>query len=114
LTTEPVPRCEFEPDKLLVRFTATIKADVDAIQPIVGGVMQIIRESTHPKDRRKSTSQGTERLRKAGKLTASEAFRRMPQLSFPRGRLEGLAFQPAPRPFSRTDVLRNGEASSVI
>ena len=38
-----MPRCEFEADKLLVRFTATISADVNAIRPVVNGVMQIIK-----------------------------------------------------------------------
>jgi serine/threonine-protein kinase RsbW len=39
-----MPRCEFEGDKLRTRFTATISADVNAIRPIVDGVMQIIKE----------------------------------------------------------------------
>jgi serine/threonine-protein kinase RsbW len=41
---EPMPRCEFDADKVLVRFTSTIKADVTAIQPVVNGVMHIIQE----------------------------------------------------------------------
>jgi len=41
---EPMPRCEFDADKVLVRFTSTIKADVAAIQPVVNGVMHIIQE----------------------------------------------------------------------
>jgi len=44
LTTEPLPRCDFETDKLRVRFTATISGDVNAMRPIVSGVMQIIKE----------------------------------------------------------------------
>ena len=38
-----MPRCDFEADKLIVRFTATINADVSAIRPVVIGVMQIIK-----------------------------------------------------------------------
>jgi serine/threonine-protein kinase RsbW len=41
---EPMPRCEFDANKVLVRFTSTIKADVAAIQPVVNGVMRIIQE----------------------------------------------------------------------
>jgi serine/threonine-protein kinase RsbW len=37
-----MPRCDFEADKLMVRFTAMVKADVNAIQPVVNGIMQII------------------------------------------------------------------------
>jgi len=44
LTAEPMPRCDFEADKLRARFTATISADVNAIRPIVDGVMQIIKD----------------------------------------------------------------------
>jgi len=43
LVTEPVRRCEFDADKVIVRFTSTIKADVGAIQPVVKGVMHIIQ-----------------------------------------------------------------------
>lgn len=39
-----MPRCDFEADKLRARFTATISADVNAIRPVVDGVMQIIKE----------------------------------------------------------------------
>ena len=44
MTAEPMPRCDFEADKLRARFTATISADVNAIRPIVDGVMQIIKD----------------------------------------------------------------------
>jgi len=44
LTTEPVPQCDFEADKLQPRFAATISADVNAIRPVVDRVMQIIAE----------------------------------------------------------------------
>lgn len=43
MVTEPVRRCEFDADKVIVRFTSTIKADVGAIQPVVNGVMHIIQ-----------------------------------------------------------------------
>jgi len=41
---QPMPRCEFDADQTLVRFTATIRADVQAIQPVLNGIMQIIKE----------------------------------------------------------------------
>jgi len=44
MTTEPRPRCDFDAGKLLVRFTATISADVNAIRPVVSGVMRVISE----------------------------------------------------------------------
>ena len=44
MTAEPMPRCDFDSDKLLVRFTVAISADVNAIRPVVNGVMQIIKE----------------------------------------------------------------------
>jgi len=44
LNTERMPRCEFEADKLRTRFSATVSADVDAIRPVVDGVMHIIGE----------------------------------------------------------------------
>lgn len=44
MTTEPIPRCDFESNKLRVRFTATIGADINAVRPVVDGVMQIIKE----------------------------------------------------------------------
>ena len=44
MTTEPTRRCDFDASKLLVRFTATISADVNAIRPVVSGVMRVISE----------------------------------------------------------------------
>ena len=44
MATEPIQRCDFDAEKLLVRFTGTINADVRAIRPIVSGVMQIVTE----------------------------------------------------------------------
>jgi len=43
LTTDPMPQCDFEADKLRTRFTATVSADINAIRPVVNGVMQIIK-----------------------------------------------------------------------
>ena len=44
MTDEPMARCDFESRKLLVRLHFTIRADVKAISPVVGGVMQIVHE----------------------------------------------------------------------
>jgi len=44
MTNEPRPQCDFDAGKLLVRFTATICADVNAIRPVLSGVMRTIRE----------------------------------------------------------------------
>ncbi len=38
------PRCEFEGDKLIVRFEITLAADVKAISPVVEGVMNVVRQ----------------------------------------------------------------------
>ncbi len=38
------PRCEFESDKLIVRFEITLAADVTAISPMVDGVMNVVRQ----------------------------------------------------------------------
>jgi len=44
MSDEPMARCEFESRKLLVRLHFTIRADVKAISPVVGGVMKIVQE----------------------------------------------------------------------
>ena len=44
MITEPLPGRDAEGEKLLVRFTGTIKADPKAIRPVVSGVMQIVKE----------------------------------------------------------------------
>ncbi len=44
MNAEPRPRCDFETDKLVVRFTATMTADINAIRPVVDGIMHIIKE----------------------------------------------------------------------
>jgi len=43
LNTQPMPRCDFEVDKLRARFRATVSADVDAVRPVVDEIMQVIR-----------------------------------------------------------------------
>jgi serine/threonine-protein kinase RsbW len=44
MSSESKPRCEFESDKLLVRVDIIIAAEVNAISPIVRGVLEITRE----------------------------------------------------------------------
>ena len=47
---ESKPRCEFESDKLLVRLSVVIAADVSAISPVVERVMGIVGEMGCAKD----------------------------------------------------------------
>ena len=42
MSSESKPSCEFESDKLLVRLDIVVAADVNAISPIVHGVLEII------------------------------------------------------------------------
>ena len=44
MSTNPMSRCEFDVGKMVVRFTARIKADINALGPVVNGVAQIIKE----------------------------------------------------------------------
>ncbi len=44
MSDDEMQRCEFESQKLLVRLHFTIRADVKAISPVVGGVMKIVSE----------------------------------------------------------------------
>ena len=44
MTEESPKRCEFESDKLLLRFQTTLSADMDAFPPVVEGVMKLVRE----------------------------------------------------------------------
>ena len=44
MSSDSKPRCDFESDKLVVRLDIIVAADVNAISPIVQGVMEIIRE----------------------------------------------------------------------
>ena len=44
MSSDSKPSCEFESDKLVVRLDIIVAADVNAISPIVQGVMEIIRE----------------------------------------------------------------------
>ncbi len=41
---ETMPRCEFESSKLILRFEITLAADLNAISPVVDGVMKLVRE----------------------------------------------------------------------
>jgi serine/threonine-protein kinase RsbW len=41
---QPMPRCEFESDKLIVRLQVTIPADVKSISPAVDGIMDLVRQ----------------------------------------------------------------------
>lgn len=43
MSGDPVPRCEFESKKLLLRLDFTIPAEVGAIAPVVEGVLDIAR-----------------------------------------------------------------------
>jgi len=44
MSSDSKSRCEFESDKLVVRLDIIVAADVNAISPIVQGVLEIIRE----------------------------------------------------------------------
>jgi len=44
MNTNPMSQCEFDVGKMVVRFTATIKADINALGPVVSGVTRIINE----------------------------------------------------------------------
>ena len=44
MASDSKPTCEFERDKLLVRLDIIIAADVNAISPVVQGVLEITRE----------------------------------------------------------------------
>jgi len=41
---QPMPRCELESDKLIVRLQVTIPADVNSISPVVDGIMHLVRQ----------------------------------------------------------------------
>lgn len=44
-STKPArPRCEFEPQKLLLKLDLRIPADPNAVSPVVDNVMEIVRE----------------------------------------------------------------------
>ena len=44
MASEPLTRCEFEADELLVKIDTTLPADVNAISPVVGKVMEIVTQ----------------------------------------------------------------------
>ena len=44
MSDEPMPQCQFEREKLVVRLHFTIRAEVKAISPVVEVAMKIVRE----------------------------------------------------------------------
>ncbi len=44
MSVEDVPSCTFEADKLILKLSVTLAADKKAIDPIVDGIMQIVRQ----------------------------------------------------------------------
>ena len=44
LSAKPLRRCEFESEKLAVRFEIVFAADVSAISPVVDGVMRLVSQ----------------------------------------------------------------------
>jgi len=44
MTSSPMPQCDFESEKLVVRLDMTIPADVEAITPVVDRVMTMVGE----------------------------------------------------------------------
>jgi serine/threonine-protein kinase RsbW len=44
MSGESRPRCEFESEKMIVRFEVTLAADVNAISPVVDSVMNVVHQ----------------------------------------------------------------------
>ncbi len=44
MPAETAPRCEFESKELIVRLDLTLAAEVNAISPVVDGVMQMVKQ----------------------------------------------------------------------
>lgn len=44
MAKKPLGRCEFENDKLILRFETTLKADLKTYDSVVQGVMKLVRE----------------------------------------------------------------------
>ncbi len=44
MSTDAIPTCNFEADKLILKLRVTLAADRDAVDPVVQGVMQIVRQ----------------------------------------------------------------------
>lgn len=44
MSQAPLPRCEFDSNKLILRFETTLPADLDFIGPVVEGVMRLVRQ----------------------------------------------------------------------
>lgn len=42
---EPSDGCSFDPDKLVLKLKVTLAADKDAIDPVVQGIMDVVRET---------------------------------------------------------------------
>lgn len=44
MSTDDVPRCHFEADKLILKLSVTLAADKQTIDPVVQGIMQLVRQ----------------------------------------------------------------------
>lgn len=44
MSTDKTPTCDFEADKLILQLRVTLTADKNAVDPLVQGVMQIVRQ----------------------------------------------------------------------
>jgi serine/threonine-protein kinase RsbW len=44
MTTDDVPRCYFEADKLILKLSVTLAAEKEAIDPVVQSIMQLVRQ----------------------------------------------------------------------
>lgn len=44
MSSESMPQCEFESGDLLVRLDVTLAADINAVMPVVEGIMHTVRE----------------------------------------------------------------------
>ena len=44
MAIEPMPRCDFDRDGLIMRFETVLAANVEGISPVVDGVMKIVQE----------------------------------------------------------------------
>jgi serine/threonine-protein kinase RsbW len=40
----PLPRCDFDASKLILRFETSLPADLDVVGPVVEGVMNLVRQ----------------------------------------------------------------------
>jgi len=44
MSSEPIPTCEFESDKLLLKLHVQLQGEASAISPVVGAIMDIVSE----------------------------------------------------------------------